>query len=244
MEPTEDQKEKEGEWGAKEKYAPEVVATADGSHTLFIPALGEHYHSFHSSVREAFHVYIDAGLRRVFAAKSGRVDVFEMGFGTGLNALVTALTASECNRSVHLRSIEFYPLNHETTANLNYCGHISIPGAQACFDAIQQAEWGHDAAITPAFTLHKFKDDFLQWQPPATSFDLIYYDAFGFRAQAELWEVSVFQKCHAMLRQGGILVTYASKGLVRRNMLEAGFEVEKLPGPPGKREMVRATKKS
>lgn len=228
--------------GAAEKYAPEVVETSDGSHTLFIPSLGEHYHSFHSSVREAFHVYIEAGLYEVFERCSGPVEVFEMGFGTGLNALVTAIGAKDRGRQVRLRSIEYYPLSPASVSVLNYCDHMDHPDAKAFFEAVHIAAWGEDVLIHPGFTLHKFQDDFLQWQPAPASTDLIYFDAFGFRAQAELWDVAVFRKCYTMLRPGGILVTYASKGLVRRNMLEAGFGVEKLPGPPGKREMVRATK--
>lgn len=234
--------EKEKPMGAAEKYAPEVVETSDGSHTLFIPSLGEHYHSFHSSVREAFHVYIEAGLYEVFERCSGPVEVFELGFGTGLNALVTALGAKDRGRHVRLNSIEYYPLSAEAVSVLNYCDHMDHPDAKPFFDAVHAAAWGEDVSIHTDFVLHKFQADFLQWQPTPASVDLIYFDAFGFRAQAELWSVEVFRKCYAMLRPGGVLVTYASKGLVRRNMLEAGFGVEKLPGPPGKREMVRATK--
>ncbi len=228
--------------GAKEKYAPEVVATGDGSHTLFIPALGEHYHSFHSSVREAYHVYIEAGLKWVFEKVQGDVKVFEVGFGTGLNALVTALTAKEEGRPLTFKSIELYPLEPQMCSVLNYCEHIDDPEAAKIFEGLHAALWNELISIHPNFSLFKFQDDFMKWTPESEAYHLILFDAFGFRAQEELWSVEVFRKCLNMLKPGGALVTYASKGLVRRNMLEAGFLVEKLPGPPGKREMVRAIK--
>lgn len=228
--------------GAKEKYAPEVVSTGDGSHTLFIPALGEHYHSFHSSVREAYHVYVEAGLEWVLERVQGEVEVFEVGFGTGLNALVTALTAKEAGRSVHFNSIELYPLEPQMCSALNYCKHIEDAAASKIFESLHAAQWNEQAAIHSNFSLFKFQDDFMKWTPESNAYHLILFDAFGFRAQEELWSVDIFRKCLSMLKPGGALVTYASKGLVRRNMLEAGFLVEKLPGPPGKREMVRAVK--
>ncbi len=227
---------------ASQKYAPEIVATADGSHTLFIPSLGEHYHSFHSSVREAWHVYVEAGLKPVCESSSGEVHVFELGFGSGLNALVAALYANEAERRIQYRSIELYPLKPEMSKAMNYPEYLNNAAARPLFDKVNDAVWGRNELVSPHFTLHKFQDDFLIWDAPHDAFDLFFFDAFGFRAQEELWTVGVFRKCYNMLKPGARLVTYASKGLVRRNMQEAGLEVEKLPGPPGKREMVRATK--
>jgi tRNA U34 5-methylaminomethyl-2-thiouridine-forming methyltransferase MnmC len=227
---------------AAEKYSPEIVATADGSHTLFIPALGEHYHSFHSSVREAVHVYIEAGLHWLFPKTPGPIRVFEVGFGSGLNALVTALAANEAERKVEFHSVELYPLEAEQCLKLNYCQYIESPKAQTFFDLIHSSPWENDVSIHPFFSLQKLRADFLQMELEFESVHIIYFDAFGFRAQEELWQLDVFEKCFRLLKPGGVLVTYASKGVVRRTMQQAGFAVDKLPGPPGKREMVRATK--
>jgi len=228
---------------AAEKYAPEVVATGDGSHTLFIPVLGEHYHSFHSSVREAVHVYINAGLLHI-AEKTvdAPIEVFEVGFGTGLNALVTALAAKKAAREVRFTSIEFYPLSAEDCSVLNYCDHLEELEADGVFEQLHAAKWEKEVEIHGRFSLCKICDDFFVREFSEGTFHLIYFDAFGFRAQEEFWSTAVFEKCLAMLKPGGALVTYASKGLVRRNMQAAGFVVEKLEGPPGKREMVRAVK--
>lgn len=226
---------------AAEKYAPEVVATGDGSHTLFIPSLGEHYHSFHSSVREAEHVYINAGLARAANVFGGTLNVFEIGFGTGLNALVTALAAAAEGFQIRYHSIEKYPLSEETCAALNYCDFIKISGCEEIYKALHAAPWGQEIPAA-GLNLNKINGDFFTFTPQEDFYHLLYFDAFGFRAQEEFWTVAVFEKCLEMLCPGGILVTYASKGLVRRNMAAAGFSVEKLPGPPGKREMVRAAK--
>lgn len=228
---------------AADKYAPEVVSTGDGSHTLFIPALGEHYHSFHSSVREAVHVYINAGLLHIAEKTADApIEIFEVGFGTGLNALVTALSARKAARDVRFTSIEFYPLSAEDCSVLNYCDHLDEPRATGIFEQLHAAKWEEDVEIHGQFSLHKIHDDFFACEFPEGTFHLIYFDAFGFRAQEEFWSTAVFEKCFKMLKPGGALVTYASKGLVRRNMQAAGFTVEKLEGPPGKREMVRAVK--
>ncbi len=229
---------------AEDKYQPELVKTGDGSHTLFIPALEEHYHSFHSSVREALHVYVGNGL--LAQAKSGidRIRIFELGFGTGLNVLVTALAAPDLQQRIEYTSIELYPVDLEKCMRLNYCDHLIASDAKMRFESIHKAPWSQWHELAPAFHLYKFQENFLSWNPKPNSYDLIYFDAFGFRAQEEMWQQEVFDKCFRMLDWGGMLLTYASKGEVRRRMLASGFEVEKLPGPPGKREMVRATKKN
>lgn len=226
---------------AAEKYAPEVVATGDGSHTLFIPSLGEHYHSFHSSVRESEHVYIHAGLEEARKVFGNDLNVFEIGFGTGLNALVTALAGAARQLQIRYHSIEKYPLSKETCEALNYCDFIEVPGCVEVFSSLHDAPWGAEINAG-GLLLKKIDDDFFSFATQSEFYHLIYFDAFGFRAQEEFWTEAVFEKCLKMLRPGGILVTYASKGLVRRNMAAAGFQVDKLPGPPGKREMVRAVK--
>lgn len=226
---------------AAEKYAPEVVATGDGSHTLFIPSLGEHYHSFHSSVREAEHVYIRAGLAEAAKVFGNNLRVFEIGFGTGLNALVTALAGAAEHLDIRYHSIEKYPLSKETCEALNYCDFIEAPDCEEVFKSLHDAPWGEEIKAG-GLELKKIDGDFFSLANQSEGYHLIYFDAFGFRAQEEFWTEAVFEKCLSMLCPGGILVTYASKGLVRRNMAAAGFGVEKLPGPPGKREMVRAVK--
>lgn len=218
-----------------------LVITADGSHTVELPALNVSYHSRHGAIRESMHVYLEAGLTH-FLRKSpapGACRIFEMGFGTGLNALLTVLDAEKLQQKICYTAVEAYPLEKSFTDQLNYCEQLSRPDLQPVFNQLHSAPWEEEIILTPFFTLKKIHADLNNFSPDQI-FHLIYYDAFAPNAQPELWTEEIFKKLYQTLVPGGILVTYCSKGDVQRAMKAAGFRVEKLPGPPGKREMVRA----
>ncbi len=228
----------------KEKhiYKPEIVATADGSSSLYVAELDEHYHSHHGALQEARHVFINAGLQYIADHQSEEIRIFEVGFGTGLNALLSALFAEASNRKISYTTIERYPLLADFCNGLNYPEVIGHEGAREIFDRLHTAPWEIYRPISAFFTLRKLAADMGGFTGNGETFDLVYFDAFGYRAQSDLWSDNVFETCFKMLRPGGVLTTYASKGIVRRAMQAAGFTIAKLPGPPGKREMVRATK--
>lgn len=216
----------------------ELQLTADGSHTLFIPEIDEHYHSVNGAVQESRHVFIEAGLHHL--KKEGEITVFEIGFGTGLNAFLTLLETVLPVLNVQYYSIELYPLDAELVRSLNY-GEVICPENKDLFRALHAAEWNKPVGITDSFTLHKIQGDSNSCQLPE-GIDLVYFDAFAPDKQPEMWNQEVFTKLYAGMNQGGILTTYCAKGVVRRMMQEAGYSVERIPGPPGKREMLRALK--
>lgn len=211
--------------------------TADGSHTIQIDDLQVTYHSKHGAIQESRHVFIDAGIAYLHQMNIlSEVRILEMGFGTGLNALLTAIFSDQMDLRVKYHSIEAFPLTTDELSSLNYG---SLLQQEAIFSLLHTAHWNTATTIHPKFELHKHLcklDTFITEE----KFNLIYYDAFAPTAQPELWTIEVFQQLYQCLQTGGILVTYCSKGIVRRAMEAAGFRVTKLQGPPGKREMVRA----
>ena len=215
-----------------------LLTTADGSTTLRIEDWDEPYHSVHGAIQESRHVFIKEGLRHI---GHGPISVLEMGFGTGLNALLTLLEADILQHPISYEGVEAFPLTLAEVAQLNYIEQLGIPDYKAAFELMHSCAWEEWKSLSPFFTLFKRRCDFLQLRPVGT-YDLIYYDAFGARVQPELWTETQFEKMYAMLGAGGILVTYAAKGSIRRAMQAVGFIVERLPGPPGKREMLRASK--
>ena len=214
--------------------SPKIKLSDDGSHTLFVPELDEHYHSTRGAVQESLYVYIERGLR---AFGEARATVLEIGFGTGLNALLTAIDAIEHNRMVHYVSYEKFPLPAEIVAQLNYT-HFVAPQYALLFEKIHNAPWNEQVEITPQFSLHKIQADIVQ-QPPIIPCNAIYYDAFAPNKQAEMWSEDVLRHVCAYLQPGGIFVTYCAQGHVRRALKAIGLQVERLPGPPGKWEMLR-----
>ena len=217
----------------------EIIITADGSHTVAIPDLHVMYHSRHGAIQESVHVFIEAGLRYVINQSSIQsVKIFEMGFGTGLNAFLSAIEAEKQQRKIQYTAVEQYPISPEEVAGLNYPETLQHHNL---FTALHQSPWNENVNISDSFTLRKEKTSLFNFSTNQL-FNLIYYDAFAPPAQPELWTVEVFQKLFALLAPGGVLVTYCSKGDVRRAMIAAGFTVTKLPGPKGKREMLRAEK--
>lgn len=217
----------------------EVIITRDGSSTIAIPEMQVMYHSIHGAIQESRHVYIQAGLQYALAHFSDTpLRLFEMGFGSGLNALLTAIVSQKEQRSINYTSVEAYPVTAEEVGVIN---HGEALENQRLFDQLHKAAWSQTVSIHPYFTLQKEQvglTSFSTSQP----MHLIYYDAFAPAAQPELWTQEVFEKLYHMLASNGILVTYCSKSVVRRAMQAAGFTVSKLPGPPGKREMLRAMK--
>lgn len=216
----------------------EIVKTNDNSSTLFVPDLDEHYHSIHGALQESRHVFIKAGLHELVNRKN-EISILEVGFGTGLNALLTLLEAEQKDLSIHYKSLEKYPVTLDELKQLNY-GEL-LKDSSGAFQQLHKAEWEKWVSVNKLFKIFKQQTDLKSFSAPA-EFDLIYFDAFAPSAQADLWTIEIFTKMFQSLKPGGLLVTYCVKGEVRRNMKAAGFEVEKIPGPPGKREMARAWK--
>lgn len=219
----------------------ELVPTTDGSHTVAIPEMQVTYHSHHGAIRESMHVFIGAGLQPALVKFTGELSILEMGWGTGLNGLLTFQHTASLPNEIHYHSLEQYPLEPEIIAALNYCEQLSSPDLQPAFEQMHGCTWNEDVQISDRFFLQKIKTDLLSFQP-VRRYHVIYFDAFAPTAQPELWTQEVFEKLFAAMHPDGLLVTYCSKGVVRRAMQAAGFTVEKLAGPPGKREMVRALK--
>lgn len=221
-------------------YKREIRITADGSSTLFIPALDENYHSTHGAIQEAEHVFIKHGLN-IFPAKSN-ITILEIGFGTGLNALLTLRQAKIDKKYIHYTGIEAFPVEDELIKQINYVEKIDNGSFAKEFFALHTCEWNKLNEITPHFKLLKKEIDFKAYIPENEQFDLIYFDAFGPRAQEEMWNKLYFERLYTSLKENGFLVTYCAKGQVKRDLKSCGFIVETLPGPPGKREMTKAIK--
>ncbi|MBU0764473.1 MAG: tRNA (5-methylaminomethyl-2-thiouridine)(34)-methyltransferase MnmD [Bacteroidetes bacterium] len=214
----------------------QIVDTQDGSHTLFVPELEEHYHSVHGAVNESMYVFIEAGLN--YCSRDSDLDILEMGFGTGLNAFLTLLQNMKTERKIRYRTIELFPLDFRKVQQLNY---TSILGNEDLFAFLHKCGWDREIEINEKFILHKIHTDFAAWTP-VHFYDLIYFDAFAPDVQPELWTSGTFTKLFDSLNPGGVFTTYSAKGEVRRGLEAAGFTLERLPGPPGKREMLRGIK--
>jgi len=215
-----------------------IITTADGSTTIQIEDWDEQYHSKHGAVQEAYHVFIKNGLS-LFSNQE--IAILEIGFGTGLNAFITFLEGSKTSLNINYYGVEAFPVSDEELAQLNYLEALKTETFKNEFNEIHECQWESFTAISKNFHLKKQQKQFEQIADEDL-FHLIYFDAFGARVQPELWTEKIFQKMFIALKPKGVLVTYAAKGSVRRAMQAVGFVVERLPGPPGKREMLRATK--
>lgn len=222
----------------------QIIPTADGSVTISLSASGITYHSKHGAIQESMHVFIGAGLHHLLskAITHNPLRILEMGFGTGLNALLVLQESIRTGLSVHYETIEAFPLENVVFSQLNYCHQLQAPELQPLFLQLHECAWNTTNGITDRFSFVKRNNRLESFSGSAPA-DLIFYDAFAPAAQPELWTEEVFRKLFDLLNPGGVLTTYCSKGDVRRAMIAAGFSVEKIPGPPGKREMVRAGKK-
>lgn len=213
-----------------------IISTNDGSKTLKITEWNEHYHSTHGAISEAQHVYIKNGLN---FTDSQEISIFEMGFGTGLNTFLSYLYGREHQRIINYYAIEKEPLSLELVNQLDYVDLLGSFSEKYIFNKLHTISWNKLTEISTHFYLFKIHNT-IQEHVFKTSFDLIFYDAFGFRVQPELWQKDIFYKLVKTLNRGGVLVTYCAKGEVKRILKSLGMQVESLAGPPGKREMIRA----
>ncbi|MDX1651178.1 MAG: tRNA (5-methylaminomethyl-2-thiouridine)(34)-methyltransferase MnmD [Brumimicrobium sp.] len=217
----------------------QIIATSDGSKTIHLPDWNESYHSKHGAVQEAKHVFIRSGLNQISHAP---VQILEIGFGTGLNAILTLIEAKNSAVTVHYSALEAYPVTWDEIKALKYYELAEVSDYNSEYQQMHKTMWDIEEKITQSFQLKKIHSTMEDFYPEVEKFDLIYFDAFGPRVQPEMWTAEVFNKMFGCMTEEGILVTYCSKGQVRRDMIAAGFKVEKIPGPPGKREMLRAIK--
>lgn len=216
----------------------EIIKTDDGSVTIKLEGLDETYHSTFGAIQEARHVYINNGLDFF---KGQPVAVLEIGFGTGLNCFMTFLEAATKNQKIKYTGIEAYPVTSEEVLQLNYVKELNAESYREIFATLHSSEWEKALTINANFSLIK-RQQFFQDISDNNVYDLIYFDAFGYPTQPELWSPEIFRKMYTALKDGGILITYACRGVIKRAMQEAGFTTEKLEGPPGKREILRAYK--
>jgi len=258
-------------------YPFEVEVTGDGSHTIFVPALNEHYHSVFGAINESRHIFIEAGLNFI-TQKSHKLNILEIGFGTGLNAILTYIEAEEKRLFIDYSSIELYPLKEEVYSKLNYPEFIypnqysiGTPTTKAVgsglvtkyqstalvvgdakmtifgemirevFIKMHSFDWNKKVHLSDQFSLKKIHASLDDYIPEEQYFNLVYFDAFGPDVHPEMWTVDVFKKMASALKPGGVLVTYSTKGVVKRNLKAVGFSIEKLPGPVGKREILRGS---
>lgn len=218
-----------------------MLKTGDGSFTLHLPEWDEQYHSKHGAIAEALHVFIAQGFNHWFSEnKLDEISILEIGFGTGLNSFLTFLETQKTNKKVNYTGVEAYPLQIQEIEKLNYA--VLLNASEEKFLQLHTSSWEEKMIISENFLLTKQKKLFSEITDK-NNVDLIYFDAFGIRVQPELWTEAIFGIMYAALKPKGILVTYAANGNARRAMQSVGFQVERLCGPPGKKEMLRGTKK-
>ena len=216
----------------------EIIKTADGSTTIHLTDWNESYHSKNGAIQEAYHVFIKNGLSFI---EEKSVSILEIGFGTGLNAFITFLEAQKNNLSIDYTGIEAYPVAEEEAFAMNYLTELNANDFESEFKKMHQCPWNERIVFNSNFSLTK-RNQFFQDIVDKNAFDLIYFDAFGYQVQPELWSTEIFKKMYESLKDKGVLVTYAARGVIKRSMQEVGFIVKKVPGPPGKREMMIAFK--
>ncbi len=217
-----------------------VITTQDGSHSLYSEQFGENYHSKYGAIQESLHVFIQAGLFYKFAMQD-HVSVLGIGFGSGLNAFLTYLETFKREKSVYYEGVEAYPVPLEEAAKLNFPELLQSKDQKYIFDQMHQCEWDKDHQLNERFLFRKSLNRFENINVKE-KFDVVFFDAFAPSTQPELWESPVLSLMYDALKPGGVFVTYSAKGSVKRNLKGLGFTLENLPGPPGKREMIRAIK--
>ena len=216
----------------------ELRISGDGSHTIFVPGLNEHYHSTYGAINESRHIFIEAGLNFI-SQKNNKINILEIDFGTGLNALLTFIEAEKQKIYINFTSLELFPLKEVVYSKLNYAEQIQYLNIKDIFSKLHYCLWEQEVIFSEYFSLRKMNSSLLEYIPGYQHYDLIYFDAFGPDVQPEMWTLDVFKKMASCLKSGGALVTYSTKGTVKRNLKVAGFSIEKLPGPVGKREILR-----
>jgi tRNA U34 5-methylaminomethyl-2-thiouridine-forming methyltransferase MnmC len=221
-----------------ERY--KIVSSDDGSHTLYDTEIDEHYHSIFGAVQESMHVFVQQGFDCIKCKKI--TDILEIGFGTGLNALLTYFRAIESERNVCYTAIDPFPLNEHIWKGMNYPLMINNSKASYIFENIHKSRWDETVHLSESFSLLKVQSKLEKLSLEKESFDLIYFDAFSPDSNPGLWTKKIFGRLYCSLRDGGILVTYSSKGSVKRALRDSGFIVRRLKGAGGKRHMVRGVK--
>ena len=222
----------------------EIITTSDGSHSLLNTALNETYHSVHGAIQESAYVFIKNGLEYfIQLSKPQQISILEVGFGTGLNALMTLQSSLQGDMPIHYTTLEVYPINSETTQLLNYARLLNFLNADHYFLRLHEGPWEKEQAIEKNFYIKKLKSKIQDTDFLPSSFDLIYFDAFAPSKQPEMWEMNVMKKIVEAMKPGAVFVTYCAKGQLKRDLKSLGLIVETLLGPPGKKEMVRAIKK-
>ncbi|WP_026450665.1 tRNA (5-methylaminomethyl-2-thiouridine)(34)-methyltransferase MnmD [Aequorivita capsosiphonis] len=217
-----------------------LLKTGDGSYTLHIPEWDEQYHSKHGAIAEALHVFIKEGLYHWLSENAtSKISILEIGFGTGLNALLTFLESEKHSWSIEYTGVEAFPLGEEEYQKMNYSEMLKT--SEEVFLKLHNSPWEENVIVSQKFQLRKEQKLFSDISA-VNNYNLIYFDAFGIRVQPELWTEDIFAIMYASLKPKGVLVTYAANGNARRAMQAVGFRVERLPGPPGKKEMLRGTK--
>ncbi len=217
-----------------------IISTADGSPTIQSTKWQNTWHSKYGAVQESQHVFIKHGLMPLLNSLP-QINIFEMGLGTGLNALLTLIKANEQQQKIHYSAVELYPLDQELIPQLNYCSFLQKPGFQQQFLQIHNSQWEIPALINPYFTLQKHNICLTEFEP-GLKYNLVYFDAFSPNEQPHLWTEAVFGQLFKAMHHNGVLVTYCCKTTVRKAMESVGFTLHKLKGPPGKREMLKAVK--
>ena len=220
--------------------APEIIITEDGSHSLKLRDVDEHYHSVYGAIAESRHVFIEAGLKIVLKASPSQLNILEVGFGTGLNALLTLFAIRHTDVVIRYTALEPFPLDEKIWQALNYPEFLDANEAAESFSGLHNSPWEQMHEITTGFYIQKTRKGILDLSPAAPVFNLVYFDAFSPDVQPELWTEEIFELISKITRPDAVLVTYSARGSVRRAMQKAGFAVERLPGPKGKREMLRA----
>lgn len=217
----------------------QLIQTEDGSSSLINLGLNETYHSTHGAIQESKHVFIESGLKPFLVSEKNELSILEIGFGTGLNVLLTVLAAQQYSTKIYYEAVEAFPLENGIITTLNY---PQLLQAETLFQEIHQSHWNEVEKIADNFKLNKRATKLEEAVFEYEKFDLIYFDAFAPAKQPEMWELRVLTKITSAMKPNGIFVTYCAKGQVRRDLISLGLTVEKLPGPPGKREMIRAKK--
>lgn len=218
-----------------------IETTDDGFNTLYIPEMNEHYHSVKGAYTESKHIFIDMGLN---CSQKKSLKILEVGFGTGLNAILSIIEADKNNRQIEYHALELYPLDTETISSLNHTKFLDGKYGEI-YIRMHSSEWGKTVRLTENFNINKIKCNFTEinswWD--GSKYDIVYFDAFAPEKEPEMWHISLLEKIYEMMSTNGIFVTYCAKGCIRRSLQSCGFKVERLPGPPGgKREILRAIK--
>ena len=220
-----------------------IITTSDGSHSLLNTTLNETYHSTHGALQESIHVFIENGFEFLLQhSPSSEINILEIGFGTGLNVLLTVQSSARIDRTINYTSLEAFPIDYNLAQQLNYPAMMKMQDAEVLFNILHHLPWNKVEEVSSNFHLTKRHAKLEKTDLEIEKFDLIYYDAFAPGKQPEMWELPILRKVTAAMKPQGVFVTYCAKGQVKRDLKSLGLRVETLPGPPGKKEMVRAVK--